>query len=288
MAAVSGGTMTDSVLAIKNLKIFSNENDAVIVDGIDIDIKNGESLGIVGESGSGKTLTLRSLIGLIPEGVHISFDDKTDNDKIAMIFQNPVKALDPLYPVVKQLREVYLAHHGALDAHAGRKSIGDRFMRLLAGEGAKNAVGRKKSGKEAECDKWIKSIMQRLSLPEELLDEDRYPRSLSGGQCQRIGIAMALACEPEVLLCDEPTTALDVTVQKQTVELIKELQSEYGFAIVFVTHNLAVASEMCDRIMVLKNGRIVEEGKTSELLKDPKDSYTKMLVDSVLTVPERN
>ena len=99
---------------------------------------------------------------------------------------------------------------------------------------------------------------------------------------------MALACEPEVLLCDEPTTALDVTVQKQTVELIKELQSEYGFAIVFVTPNLAVASEVCDRIMVLKNGRIVEEGKTSELLKDPKDSYTKMLVDSVLTVPERN
>ena len=280
--------MTDSVLAIKNLKIFSNENDAVIVDGIDIDIKNGESLGIVGESGSGKTLTLRSLIGLIPEGVHISFDNKTNNDKIAMIFQNPVKALDPLYPVVKQLREVYLAHHGAEDAHAGRKSIGDRFMRLLAGEGVKNAGGRKKSGKEAECDKWIKSIMQRLSLPEELLEEDRYPRSLSGGQCQRIGIAMALACEPEVLLCDEPTTALDVTVQKQTVELIKELQSEYGFAIVFVTHNLAVASEVCDRIMVLKNGRIVEEGKTSELLKDPKDSYTKMLVGSVLTVPERN
>ena len=288
MAAVSGGIMTDSVLAIKNLKIFSNENDAVIVDGVDIDIKNGESLGIVGESGSGKTLTLRSLIGLIPEGVHISFDDKTNNDKIAMIFQNPVKALDPLYPVIKQLREVYLAHHGAEDAHAGRKSIGDRFMRLLAGEGVKNVGGRKKSGREAECDKWIKSIMQRLSLPEELLEEDRYPRSLSGGQCQRIGIAMALACEPEVLLCDEPTTALDVTVQKQTVELIKELQSEYGFVIVFVTHNLAVASEMCDRIMVLKNGRIVEEGKTSELLKDPKDSYTKMLVDSVLTVPERN
>lgn len=281
--------MAETVLAVKNLKIYSNDNDVLIVDGIDIDIKRGESLGIVGESGSGKTLTLRSLIGLIPEGVYISCDERQDNDNIAMIFQNPVKALDPLCSVCEQIREAYLAHHGAKGAERDSR-IGGRLMRLFAGEGAKKGVERLsapgKSHKEQECDSWMRNVLNRLSLPEELLYEDRYPRQLSGGQCQRVGIAMALACEPEVLLCDEPTTALDVTVQKQTIELIKELQAEYGFAIVFVTHNLAVASEVCDRLMVLKNGRVVERGTAAEILKSPQEEYTKMLVGSILTVPK--
>ena len=245
--------LSSRVLEIRKLKIYKEADASVLLDGVNLELCAGEGLGIVGESGSGKTLTLRSIIGLIPDGVRIEAETLKRCEKTAMIFQDPVKSLDPLMPVGELLSEVYRAHHKA---------------------------------DKREALTWISSIMKRLSLPEELISEKRYPSSLSGGQCQRIGIALALACEPKLLLCDEPTTALDVTVQKRTLELIKELQGEYGFAMIFVTHNLAAAAKVCDRLMVLKRGRIIESGDAESIMRTPGEAYTRALVGSVLRVPK--
>ena len=130
-------------------------------------------------------------------------------------------------------------------------------------------------------------LLRRLGLPEEFLKKDRLPSELSGGQCQRILIAMALACNPDVLLCDEPTTALDVTVQKQTLDLIQDLQKEMNFAILCVTHNMAVAASICSRLAVMQNGKIVESADTKKLLLAPQNAYTKQLLAAILRIPHR-
>ena len=241
------------VLAIEGLNLFNREGEQLVHD-VSLSLRVGETLGLVGESGSGKTLTLRSLIGLLPPGIRETHSSRLDNPNCAMIFQNPLSALDPLCPVFRQLCEVIEA---------------------------RQSVGRDEAASRA------KALLRRLSLPEELAARDRYPYALSGGQCQRLLIAMALACRPDVLLCDEPTTALDVTVQKQTIELIRSLQGELGFAIVFVTHNLAVAAQLCERLMVMRQGRVIEEGRTRDVLTSPREDYTKALIGAVLPVPER-
>jgi ABC-type dipeptide/oligopeptide/nickel transport system ATPase component len=210
-------------------------------------------MGLVGESGSGKTLTLRSVIGLLPQGVVKTGGEIRRGGKMSMIFQDPVRSLDPLYPVVSQLAEVVAFRQGL-----GRRDARDEAVRLL----------------------------EALGLPDTLEKTDRYPHQLSGGQCQRVVIAMALACKPDILLCDEPTTALDVTVQKQILDVIKRLREERGFAIVFVTHNLAIASAMCSKLCVMKQGRIIERGDTAAILSAPKEEYTKTLIRSVLPLPE--
>ncbi|MBO4298048.1 MAG: ABC transporter ATP-binding protein [Clostridia bacterium] len=242
----------DVVLEVKGLNLFNRAGDR-LVENVSLSLRAGETLGLVGESGSGKTLTLKSLIGLLPPGVSETHESRLDNPNCAMIFQNPLSALDPLCPVFRQLCEVIAARQGA-DAQTARA----RASQLLS----------------------------RLSLPEELAVRDRFPGSLSGGQCQRLLIAMALACRPDVLLCDEPTTALDVTVQKQTIELIRSLQRELGFAIVFVTHNLAVAAQLCERLAVMRQGRVIESGPTREVLTSPREEYTRTLIGAVLPVPE--
>lgn len=170
-----------------------------------------------------------------------------------MVFQDPRGALDPLCPVVKQLTEVvYYRQRTSLKA-----------ARRIALE-----------------------LLERLGLPASLKTKDRYPGQLSGGQCQRVVIALALACKPGILLCDEPTTALDVTVQRQIIDTITSLQQELGFAMVFVTHNLAIAANLCSRLVVMKQGRIIEQGETHSLLRHPAEAYTQMLMDSVLPLPE--
>ncbi len=244
---------SDVILGVSGLNLY-NRNGERLVQDVSLSLRAGESLGLVGESGSGKTLTLRSLIGLLPEGIGQECASRVSNDRCAMIFQNPQGALDPLCPVGRQLTEIVRLHE--------------------------------RLGREAARAQ-VRETLRRLALPENLLEDDRYPFELSGGQCQRVLIAMALACRPQVLLCDEPTTALDVTVQKQTLSLIRELQEERSFAILFVTHNLAVASQVCERLCVMRGGRILEEGTTEELLRAPRQAYTKMLIGSILPVPER-
>ena len=244
---------TDPIISLKNL-VVKGKDGRLLVDHLSLQLRRGETLGLVGESGSGKTLTLRSIIGLLPEGLQEQSDEKEISKNTAMIFQNPMSALDPLCSVFDQLTEVVFF----------RRNV----SRLQARETAKE-------------------LLKRLGLPEELSKTKRLPSELSGGQCQRILIAMALACKPDVLLCDEPTTALDVTVQKQTLELICSLQKEMNFAVLFVTHNLAVAADICSRLAVMHNGRIVETGNTKEVLCAPKDAYTKMLLSAILRIPPR-
>ena len=243
----------EPIVSVKNLTV-TGKDGRLLVDHLSLQLKRGETLGLVGESGSGKTLTLKSLIGLLPKNLLESYEEKKINGNVAMIFQNPMSALDPLCPVFAQLIEVVMI----------RQNV---------------------SKKEASCR--AKKLIERLGLPKELSKKDRLPSELSGGQCQRILIAMALACKPDVLLCDEPTTALDVTVQKQTLDLILSLQKEMNFAILFVTHNLAVAAGICSHLAVMHHGKIVERAATKEILLTPKDEYTKMLLSAILRIPHR-
>ena len=245
--------VAEPIVSVKNLTV-TGKDGRLLVDHLSLQLKRGETLGLVGESGSGKTLTLKSLIGLLPKNLSESYEEKKINGNVAMIFQNPMSALDPLCPVFAQLIEVVMI----------RQNV---------------------SKKEAACR--AKELIERLGLPKELSKKDRLPSELSGGQCQRILIAMALACKPDVLLCDEPTTALDVTVQKQTLDLILSLQKEMNFAILFVTHNLAVAAGICSHLAVMHHGKIVERAATKEILLTPKDEYTKMLLSAILRIPHK-
>ncbi len=241
-------TAEKNICRVEDLKIL-NAFGRPLVQGVSFCLAPGETLGLVGESGSGKTLTCKSLVGLLPEGLRAEAGKLEITENTAMIFQNPISSLDPLCTVVRQLCEVIEHRQGVSGAESRARAS---------------------------------TLISRLALPAELMEKDRYPRELSGGQCQRILIAMALACRPELLLCDEPTTALDVTVQKQTVELIRSLQKELGFGMIFVTHNLAVASQLCERLAVMQNGKIVEEGSRAEVLRNPKHEYTQKLIAAIL------
>jgi ABC-type glutathione transport system ATPase component len=240
------------MIEVEKLSLATRTKNKLVTD-VSLSVEAGESIGLVGESGSGKSLTLRSILGLLPSGIEQVGGTIKRHGRCAMIFQDPIGALDPLCPVVEQLAEVVYY----------RQKVTRKVSRTIALE-------------------WL----ELLGLPHSLKQTDRYPRQLSGGQCQRIVIAMALACQPDILLCDEPTTALDVTVQRQILEIILRLQKELGFAIVFVTHNLAIAASMCTRLYVMKEGTLVEQGETLNLLQNPQNPYTQMLISSVLPLPD--
>ncbi|SET04748.1 ABC-type dipeptide/oligopeptide/nickel transport system, ATPase component [Paenibacillus sp. NFR01] len=245
--------MPEQPLLIVDQLSLATKAKETLVNKVSFTLNPGESLGLVGESGSGKSLTLRAILGLLPQGVELNDGTIKSGAEAAMVFQDPRGALDPLCPVVKQVAEV--VHY--------RQRLSRRASRAAALE-----------------------LLQLLGLPDSLAQADRYPSQLSGGQCQRIVIAMALACKPGILLCDEPTTALDVTVQRQIIETITKLQKELGFAMVFVTHNLAIAAALCSRLAVMKQGEIVEHGDALEILQHPEHPYTRMLIEAVLPVPQ--
>lgn len=242
---------SNTVLQVEALSLATKSKK--LVDNISFSLGKGESLGLVGESGSGKSLTLRAVLGSLPRGIEQTGGVIKSDVSSAMVFQDPRGALDPLCPVVAQVAEVIYY----------RQKVGRKASRIQALE-----------------------LLEMLGLPDSLKRTDRYPSQLSGGQCQRIVIAMALACKPGILLCDEPTTALDVTVQRQIIETITSLQRELGFAMVFVTHNLAIAAALCSKLCVMKEGQIVEHDDTLSLLQNPTNPYTRMLLDSVLPLPE--
>ena len=236
----------EPIVSVKDL-IVTGKDGRLLVDHLSLQLKRGETLGLVGESGSGKTLTLKSLIGLLPKNLSESYEEKKINGNVAMIFQNPMSALDPLCPVFAQLIEIVMI----------RQNV---------------------SKKEAVCR--ANELIERLGLPKELSKKDRLPSELSGGQCQRILIAMALACNPDVLLCDEPTTALDVTIQAQILKLIKKLQQESGTLVIFITHNLGVVAEICDSVTVMYAGKAVETASVVDIFDHPAHPYTKALLES--------
>ena len=257
--------MTQPVLAVRNLNVRFRTGDGILhaVKGIDLDINPGETVAIVGESGSGKSQTMMSVMGLLAtngwaegsvkyrgsELIGLSPGKLNDyrGSKLTMIFQEPMTSLDPLYRIGHQLALPLTAHGGMGKAAARNRAI---------------------------------ELLELVRIPDPQRRIDSYPHELSGGQRQRVMIAMALANNPDVLIADEPTTALDVTVQAQILELLADLQSRLGMSIVFITHDLGVVRRFADRTYVMKTGEIVERGETEALFASPQHPYTRMLIDS--------
>jgi len=258
----------EPILQIKDLKVSfqSGKKFVAAVDGISFDLKEGEILGIVGESGSGKSVTSLATMGLIPsppgkiENGEIKFEGKDltslsekewrkiRGNQISMIFQEPMTSLNPLFTVGNQLLEAILLH-----TDLSKREAIVRCIELLKLVGIPRAEG--------------------------ILKE--YPHQLSGGMRQRVMIAMAMACNPRMLIADEPTTALDVTIQAQILALMKNLNKKTNTSIIFITHDLGVVAEVCERVIVMYSGQIVEQGDVRTILKDPKHPYTKGLLKSV-------
>ena len=236
--------------------------DARVVDGVGFEIGRGEKFALVGESGSGKTVTALSVLRLAVDaryGGRVVFDGRdllrcserelrgVRGREIAMIFQEPMTALNPLIPIGEQICEAIEVHEGLSHAQARRRAI---------------------------------ELLERTRVPEPQRRFGSLAHQLSGGQRQRAMIAMALACHPKLLIADEPTTALDVTIQRQIVALLDELQRETGMAVLLITHDLPLVRAFADRVAVMKDGRIVEQGRTAEVFARPRDDYTRMLIDS--------
>ena len=221
---------------------------------VDLEVRPGESLGIVGESGSGKSLTLRAMLGILPNGARAAAGSVAVGGPVGMVFQEPLTALDPLSRVGGQL----LAAVRAAEPGIARREAAGRVLDLLT----------------------------QVRLPDALRISRSYPHELSGGQRQRVVIALALAGSPAVLLCDEPTTALDVTVQREVLDLLRRLRAERGLTLVFVSHDLAVVAEMCDRLVVMAHGEVVESGSVADVLASPAAAETRALLAAAPTLPE--
>ncbi len=255
------------LLEVRNLRTWfhTREGIAKAVDGIDFRVDKGEVLGLVGESGCGTSVTALSAMRLVsPPGrlesgevvfdgqdlLQLSAAEMADlrGEKISMIFQDPTSSLNPVIEVGLQIAEVYEIHHGI-----SRKPGLDRAVEML----------------------------ERVGIPDPKRRAKAYPHEMSGGMAQRVMIAMALACEPQLLIADEPTTALDVTIQAQILDLMRDLQNELGMATILITHDLGVVAEMADRVAVMYAGEIVEETDTRTLFLEPKHPYTRRLLKSI-------
>ncbi len=256
-----------AILEVKNLqtsfKLAAGEVKAV--NGVSFNVEKGKVLGIVGESGSGKSVTAYSILRILQNpgeitGGEVNFHGKnlvTMNDsemrsirgnKISMIFQDPMTSLNPVYTIGNQLMEALLLH-----------------------------TGRNKEESKARAIELLEQV--GINEPEKRLKQ--YPFELSGGMRQRVMIAMALACEPEILIADEPTTALDVTIQAQILELMQKLQHKFGMSIIMITHDLGVIAGMCDEVIVMYAGKVCERGTAEEIFYNPKHEYTKGLLKSI-------
>lgn len=262
--------MSETILSIENLRIhfetFAGEVQAI--RGVNLKLEKGETLALVGESGSGKSVTAKSVMKLLSNNAvvkegSITFKgenilEKSERDmqsirgkKIAMIFQDPMTSLDPTMKIGKQITEVIIKHE--------------------------------KASKE-EADKRAEELLELVGIPNAKERMKQYPHQFSGGQRQRIVIAIALACNPDVLIADEPTTALDVTIQAQILELLKKLQQQFQMAIIFITHDLGVVANVADRVAVMYAGKVVEVGTVDEVFYNPQHPYTWGLLRSMPTL----
>ncbi|MBA4159133.1 MAG: ABC transporter ATP-binding protein [Gemmatimonadetes bacterium] len=271
--------MPEPILQVENLRTYfrTDAGLARAVDGVSFHVNPGETLGIVGESGSGKSVTALSVMRLIPRPpgeIHADSRILFRGDRgvedlvrvseermrhirgndIAMIFQEPMTSLNPVFTVGAQIMESLRLHQGL-----NKRDARDRAIEML------RLVG--------------------IPIPEQRVDE--YPHQLSGGMRQRVMIAIALACDPKLLIADEPTTALDVTIQAQILELLNRLQEEFGMSIILITHDLGVVAETCDRVIVMYAGQVFEEGPVDDLFHDPQNPYTEGLLKSIPRLGER-
>ena len=264
---LSDSPTSDPLLEIQNLKvIFHGDRGSTThaVDGLDLTIGRGQTLGLVGESGCGKTVTALSVMGLLPKAAEVSGRIRFDGaellslsdramrdlrgDRLAMIFQEPMTSLNPSYSIGEQIAESLSHHRGLSRGQARARTI--ELLRLV-----------------------------KIPSPEQRVDD--YPHRLSGGMRQRTMIALALACDPELLIADEPTTALDVTIQAQILELMRDLKASTGIAIILITHDLGVVAEICDHVAVMYAGEIVEYAPVRALFAAPQHPYTIGLLGSI-------
>mgnify|MGYP001205669886 CR=1 FL=1 len=261
--------MSKPVLQVEDLHVEFRTDDGVVraVNSVSFELNPGETLGIVGESGSGKSVTNLAIMGLVPTppgkitqgSVRLHGQELLDNSSkewtrvrgndIAMIFQDPMTALNPFLTIAEQLTEVSKLHMGHDNTEAIEHAI---------------------------------EMLDKVGIPSAQKRVFDYPHEFSGGMRQRVMIAMALSCEPDVLIADEPTTALDVTIQAQILELMQQLQEDQGTAIIFITHDLGVVASICHRVLVMYGGRVVEEAATSDLYAQPHHPYTLGLLHSAL------
>ena len=258
----------NNVLEIRGLNsyFFTEKGVAPAVDGLDLDIPKGKIIGLVGESGCGKSMTAKSIMGLLKypgrvAGGSIRFEDqdltrlsdkelrKICGNDISMIFQEPMTSLNPVLKVGRHVRETLLVHNPTMS--------------------------------KAEAKQRVVEMFQRVGIPEAEKRYDCYPHELSGGLRQRVMIAMAMVCKPKLLIADEPTTALDVTIEAQILRLMKELRDETGMSVLIITHNMGVVAEICDYVYVMYAGKIMEQAETFELFDHTMHPYTKGLLDSI-------
>ncbi|MCQ1574373.1 ABC transporter ATP-binding protein [Neorhizobium galegae] len=271
---------TAAMIDIRNLSVTFNRGRKPVkaVNGVSLSVQPGEVVALLGESGSGKSVTMRSLLRLHPKGTTIEGSMTVAGRDVtgltaknlgafrgavaSMVFQEPRLALDPVYTLGRQIEETIMRHEGISRSQAAARAL---------------------------------ALFQKVKIPSPERRLQNYPHEMSGGMLQRSMIAMALACNPKVLLADEPTTALDATVQIQILLLIRDLQKEYGLSVIFVTHDIGVAAEVADRIAVMYAGRIVEEGRVADIIREPRHPYTKGLLgarvelahgrDRLITIP---
>jgi len=254
----------ETILSIKNLSVQYIVGKKIVpaLKNVSVSLNRNDALGIVGESGSGKSTLGLSILNILPKEAKITDGEVCFRDrnifqlnkeeiqtirggKISIIFQDPLSSLNPVIKISEQIRETLKVHH------------------------------------QDFSDKKIKELFEMVQLANFYGIKDSYPHQLSGGMRQRIMIAQALASNPEILIADEPTTALDVTIQKEILELLKKLIKEFNLTVIFITHNFGIVYDICSRIAVMYNGEIIEEGKTSEILKNPKHPYTRSLLSVI-------
>jgi len=263
----------DTLLSVKNLKTHFSVGNSVVkaVDGISFDLEPGKTFAIVGESGSGKSITALSIMGLLPNNLEsvdrgkilfnnqdlLTLDEKEmrkiRGNSVSMIFQEPMTSLNPVYDLSFQISEAIMLHQNK-DKQEARKIAID--------------------------------MLDLVGIPEPQKRIDAFPHELSGGMRQRAMIAMALSCNPKILIADEPTTALDVTIQAQIIELMRDLQKKLGMAIIFITHDLGVVAEISDTVMVMYLGNTMEIANTNKIFSNPKHPYTKSLIEIAPQISE--
>ena len=265
-----------SLLEIRNLRTHLSTPGGLVraVAGVDMVIQEGEAVGVVGESGSGKSLLALSILGIQPQGrkgilegsaIRLRDEDlltapstrmlEVRGGEIAMVFQEPMTSLNPVYTVGSQIREAMVLHGKV----RGRRAVDEAVVRLLS----------------------------EVGLPDATRQAGAYPHQLSGGMRQRVMIAMALAGNPSLLIADEPTTALDVTIQAQILDLLRRLQEDRRMGLLLISHDLRVVAHLCHRVFVMYGGRVVEEGPTAEVLASPRHPYTRGLLGSRLSIHDR-